>query len=131
MYPCNVGCAEPLKGKVSFTAQPQGPESVRVTNTSSGPIDLSEYEVESVAVLLRVRARDDPAAAARRSRSTSAGDPPTDTQFVKSWGFKKFLLADRKDVVTLRNPLGAPVVCAAWGGGAARRLALRRYPPPA
>ena len=41
---------------------------------------------------------------------------PDDTQFVKNWASSKFLLADKKDVVTLRNPLGAPVTCAAWGG---------------
>ena len=39
-----------------------------------------------------------------------------DTQFVKGWGFSQNLFADAKDVVTFRNPAGAPVVCAAWGG---------------
>jgi hypothetical protein len=35
---------------------------------------------------------------------------------VKNWGFSVGLLADRKDAVTLRNPLGAPVACHSWGG---------------
>ena len=34
---------------------------------------------------------------------------------VRRWGFKRPLLG-RRDVVTLRNARGAPVVCHAWGG---------------
>jgi hypothetical protein len=34
---------------------------------------------------------------------------------VKNWGMRP-LLADKKDIVTLRNVLGAPVACHAWGG---------------
>jgi hypothetical protein len=41
--------------------------------------------------------------------------PPLEL-LAKSWNFSRYLLADRKDVVTLRNPVGAPVACHAWGG---------------
>ena len=34
---------------------------------------------------------------------------------IESWGFSRPLLANRRDVVTLRNARGAPVVCHAWG----------------
>jgi endonuclease YncB( thermonuclease family) len=47
------------------------------------------------------------AAAPRRFRNVAR---------VKSWGFRRPLLANRRDAVTLRNPIGAPVVCHAWGG---------------
>ena len=47
VYPCSVGCSEPLAGKVGFSAQPKSPESVQISNASGGPIDLFEYEVES------------------------------------------------------------------------------------
>ena len=33
-----------------------------------------------------------------------------------NWGHTDPLFGDKSDVVTLRNPLGAPVVCDAWGG---------------
>lgn len=36
--------------------------------------------------------------------------------FVDVWGFKRPLLGNKQDVVTLRNPRGAPIGCHAWGG---------------
>ena len=116
MYPCRVACSEPLRGRVRIQARRRAPESIRVTNTSDAPIDLFEYEVESVpwfyefgtsallppgeSIVLNVR-----------------GNPGRDTRFEKNWGFDRYLLGDKKDVVTLRNPLGAPVTCHAWGRG--------------
>ena len=46
-YPCRLGCSEPLAGKVGLDAKYKAPESIQVPNASSGPIDLTEYEVES------------------------------------------------------------------------------------
>ena len=115
-YPCRIGCRDPLKGGVTIRARRKAPESIRVKNTSNAPVDLFEYEIESVpwfyefgasailppgeTMVLRVRQ-----------------DPSRDTRFEKGWGFDRYLLGDRSDVVTLRNPLGAPVTCHAWGRG--------------
>ena len=116
VYPCRIGCADPLKGRVSITARKQAPEAIRVANTSNGPIDLSEYEVESVPWFYEFD----------RGRILAPGesilifvgpDPRKDTQFIEGWGFDKYLLGDKKDVVTLRNRLGAPITCHAWGPG--------------
>lgn len=115
VYPCAVGCVEPLQGKVDFSAQPKNPESVRIANTSSGPIDLSEYEVESVPYFYEF-ARGTVLQPGEAITLFVARDPAADTQFVKGWGHARPLFGDQKDVVTLRNPLGAPVACAAWGG---------------
>ena len=115
VYPCTVGCVEPLKGKVNMSANRETPESITLQNTSSGPIDLTEYEVESSPYFYEFA----PGTSLPPGESmviVIAGNSADDTEFVKNWGFKKFLLADKKDVVTLRNPLGAPVTCAAWGG---------------
>ena len=115
VYPCRVGCSESLKGKVKLDAQRKAPESIRVTNTSSGPIDLSEYEIESAPYFYEFA----PGTILPEQESivvNVAGKRSNDTEFVKHWGFSKFLLADGKDAVTLRNPLGAPVKCATWGG---------------
>jgi endonuclease YncB( thermonuclease family) len=115
VYPCRVGCDEPLAGKVGFTAQPKTPESVQVSNISAGPIDLAEYEVESVPWFYEFR----PGTVLQPGQAITLfvqRDPAMDTQFVKGWGFSQSLFADGGDVVTLRNPLGGPVVCAAWGG---------------
>ena len=47
-YPCRVNCFEPAAGRVSIQATYRGTEFVTLTNTSSTPVDLSYYEVESV-----------------------------------------------------------------------------------
>ena len=46
MYPCRVGCSEPLARKVSVSARYQGLEHewVTIKNDSSAPIGLYEYE---------------------------------------------------------------------------------------
>lgn len=49
------------------------------------------------------------------ARAAAASDRGHLVAYVKSWGFRRPLLGNRRDAVTLRNPLGAPVVCDAWG----------------
>lgn len=114
-YPCRVNCSDPLDGKIEMKANMKAPEYIRLRNTSNGPLDLRDYEVESSpyfyefgadSVLLpRVEFR------LYIQKALLPGNP-----LFKSWNFGRYLLADRKDVVALRNPLGAPVACDAWGG---------------
>ena len=48
-YPCRFGnCRDGLAGKLDIRATPRGIEFITIRNTSNGPIDLAEYEVESV-----------------------------------------------------------------------------------
>lgn len=121
LYPCYVDCAEPLRGKVDLTANKTAPESVQIANSSAGPIDLSEYEVESAPYFYEF-SRDTVLQAGETITLVVEQDPSSDTQFVKGWGFNKALFSDQKDAVTLRNPLGAPVVCDAWGGARCPRV---------
>ena len=83
---------------------------MQIANTSGGPIDLSEYEVESAPYFYEF-SRGTVLQAGEALTLVVEQDPSMDTQFVKGWGFDQALFADSKDVVTLRNPLGAPVVC--------------------
>lgn len=57
VYPCRIGCSDPLAGKVSVTARYQGGiqpgtgqinEWVTIKNVSSTQVSLDEYELESV-----------------------------------------------------------------------------------
>lgn len=141
MYPCVAGdCSDPLAGKVQVTARYQGIEYewVYVKNTSAAPISLYQYELESVPWFYEfnrsdivqpgksivVFVDDQPRTVPLRNGAppiipARAGLPPfEDTQpgGFRNWGHKEALFGDGKDVVSLRNPAGNPVTCAAWGG---------------
>ena len=90
MYPCRVGCVGAARrARSSFDASAQGARSRSAsTNNSGGPYRPVGVRGGERALLLRVRARDDPAG--RRGRSCSVGRRGlrSDTEFVKNWGFK-------------------------------------------
>ena len=137
-YPCRTECPEPLAGKVSLEARYTGAtyEWTTVMNTSSETIWLNEYEMESVpwfyefgpadvlapgqALVLFNNRPPDLAPLTKASAGLVPAVPGRmpfkDVSFFRSWGHTKPLFGDRDDTVTLRNPLGAPVVCHAWGG---------------
>ena len=137
-YPCRVACSEPLAGKVSVQARYTGTtyEWTTVKNISSQFLSLNEYEMESVPafyefgpqdvlapgkslVLFNNRAPDlVPVTAARDGliAAVPGTGPFSDVSFFRSWGISRPMFGDKSDVVTLRNPLGAPVACHAWGG---------------
>ena len=115
-YPCRLKCAEPLEGRVAIEAHPHAPESIGVTNTSSGPIDLYQYEIESVPYFYEFG----PWAVLQPNESIQVvvkQSPALDTAFEKGWGLSDYILGDKSDVVSLRNPLGAPFACDSWGSG--------------
>lgn len=114
-YPCRTRCSEPLAGRVRIRAHYSAPEYIRVRNISDTPISLFEYEIERVpwfyefgreSVLLPQQELD---------LYVQRGKGPAGA-FRRSWGHPAPRLPDSGGVVTLRNPLGAPVVCDAWGG---------------
>jgi endonuclease YncB( thermonuclease family) len=114
-YPCRVNCGEPAAGRVSMQATYRGTEYVTLTNTSSSPLNLSFYEVESVPWFYEFGPFTILQPGQALVLYIQNGGPQGQAQ-VRNWGHKSGLLADKKDVVTLRNTLGAPVVCHAWGG---------------
>jgi endonuclease YncB( thermonuclease family) len=141
MYPCRAGnCADPLTGKVEVSARYQGVEYewVYVRNTSSEPISLFQYELESAPWFYEFGPEDvvQPGKSIvvwvdkpKPSVPLANGTPPValarpglppfaDTQSngFRSLNHSEALFGDGKDVVTLRNPAGTPVTCDAWGG---------------
>jgi endonuclease YncB( thermonuclease family) len=141
MYPCRVACSQPYAGELAVTARYQGVEHewVTITNRSSNPVSLYEYELESSPwfyefdksdVLLPGRSivvwinKPHPVPASNGGRSLLPPVPgliPFQTVQrggFRSWNHTDALLSDNKDVVALRNPLGIPVpgACDAWGG---------------
>lgn len=114
-YPCRTTCREPLAGKVRLETHYVAPEYVRIRNTSNTTINLFQYEIERApwfyefdrrSLLLPGQKLD---LYVQEAHGTSAA-------FARSWGQPQSHLPDQAGVVTLRNPLGAPVVCDAWGG---------------
>jgi endonuclease YncB( thermonuclease family) len=114
-YPCRTACVEPLAGKVAVEAAYKAPEAIRVRNVSTEIINLAEYEIESVPWFYEFGT--DAVLVPGQTFTLWVGNSfLPDTPFARSWGKSVYLLADKKDVVTLRNPRGAPVACDAWGG---------------
>ena len=114
-YPCRTACVEPLAGKVEVDAAYKAPESIRVRNVSTEIINLHEYEIESVPWFYEFGS--DALLAPGQTFTLWVGNSLLpDTVLAKSWGKSVYLLSDKKDVVTLRSPRGAPIACAAWGG---------------
>jgi hypothetical protein len=125
------GGKQPATGQIN--------EWMTIKNVSVAPISLNEYELESSPWFYEFDQRDviAPGKAivvfvdkpyARVPAAPGAGNvtvpalpgraPFQDVQLggFRAWNFDLPLLADGGDVVTLRNPGGAPVVCDSWGG---------------
>lgn len=124
-YPCVISCRDPAKNRVAIRAGYRGDEYIVVRNISQTPLDLTEYEIESVPYFYEFSFGTilDPGQALILYIGKG---PARRGVIVKNWGFKKGLLADRRDVVTLRNRLGAPVVCDAWGKEKGKKLECPR-----
>jgi hypothetical protein len=114
-YPCRVTCPEPLAGKIDVQGRPKGTESVVIKNISNETIRLWEYEIESRPWFYEFD-RDAVLEPNQEFVLWIGGVQGEAGPRNRGWNFSKTLLADKKDVVTLRNPLGAPVKCDAWGG---------------
>ena len=113
-------------------------EWIYIKNNSGAPVSLNQYELESTPWFYEFGPADviqpgkeivlwiaQPYATVPAGPGQVLKVPPipgvgqfADTQVggFRSWNFTEALLGDGKDVVTLRNPRGAPVACDAWGG---------------
>lgn len=115
-YPCELNCHEPLKNKLTIKAHARAPEYIRVINSSNDIVDLWQYEIESVPYFYEfsrgtvLLPHESMFVAVKR-------DPRRDKSLVRGWGLHEYILGDKSDVVSLRNPMGAPFACASWGHG--------------
>ena len=116
-YPCRTSCHEPLAGKVELETHYDAPEYVRVRNTSNRTISLFQYEIERAPWFYEFD-RNSFLLPGQRLDLYVQRKQGSGTAFTRSWGQPESSLADEAGAVTLRNPLGAPVVCDAWGGEA-------------
>lgn len=116
-------------------------EWVYIKNVSAAPVSLWQYDLESVPWFYEFGPADviQPGksivvfVSSRPNRVPPADGTPAPLwvpvvaglvpfQDTQPNGFRAWnnshapLLADNKDVVTVRNPAGAPVACASWGG---------------
>ena len=113
-YPCRIGCTDPASGRVSIRATYRGTEFITVRNTSARPLDLTGYEISNVPWFYELFPATVLAPGQQLVLFIERG-PALDGALVRNWGFRKGILADKADVVTLRNPVGAPVACHKWG----------------
>ena len=124
-YPCVISCRDPAKGRVAIRAGYKGNEYIVLRNISKTDLDLTEYEIESVPYFFEFSPGT--ILAPNQVLILYIGNGPNRRgAIVKNWGFKKGLLADRRDVVTLRNRMGAPVICHAWGKQEGKKLECPR-----
>jgi hypothetical protein len=113
-YPCRAACGDPARGNVRIHAKFRGEEVIGVRNTSSQVLNLAGYEIENTPWFYEFGPGVVLAPGQGLGLYIKSG-PALRGLMTLNWGFNKYLLADRKDVVTLRNPRGAPIVCHAWG----------------
>jgi endonuclease YncB( thermonuclease family) len=115
-YPCRMMCHDPAAGKVRIDAHPQAPESVTVTNKTGQSVDLSWYEIESVPYFYEFK-RGTVLGPKQSITVVVMQNPARDTALELGWGMKAYLFGDKSDVVSLRDPRGAPIACDSWGRG--------------
>lgn len=115
-YPCRFGnCRDNLARKVELRANARGTEFITIKNKTGQSLDLTEYEVETSPFFYEFGRgtviRPHGSLILYVGRAVGVRRPNT---VVRSWG-RFGLLGDGSDAVILRNPLGAPVDCHAWG----------------
>jgi endonuclease YncB( thermonuclease family) len=114
-YPCRAACTDPAAGRVTLAAHARGREWITVRNVSGTSLSLWEYELESRPLFYEF-GRGAVLAPGRAITVWVGRRAGLKSSLNTAWRSRRGLLADRRDVVTLRNRLGAPIACHAWGG---------------
>jgi endonuclease YncB( thermonuclease family) len=127
IYPCLVACSDPLAGNVGLAVQPRRDESISITNTSGGPVDLGGHLVK-----LHLSGKPDPfvfgypfragtvLAPGETLRIDPGGSPSDDTRLERHLGRGPYVLADGKGVVSLRTTDDLVTACESWGAASCR-----------
>jgi endonuclease YncB( thermonuclease family) len=122
IYPCLVACSDPLAGKVALDVQPRGRESIRIANTSGGPVDLGGHVLK-----LHNAGKADQfvfgypfkAGTVLQAGETleidPGGDPSEDTRLRRGLDRGSYVLADGKGVISLRTTDDLVTTCSSWG----------------
>jgi endonuclease YncB( thermonuclease family) len=117
IYPCRVGCANPLAGRVRMSAQPGGTrESARISNISGAAFDLDGY----VLALPFHQYEFGPGSTVGPGETMVVdvqGNPRNDTRLHRYYGYGRPMLADSGERVRLQTYNDIVVACTAWGSG--------------
>jgi hypothetical protein len=127
IYPCVIACSDPAEGRVAVDVHPSNPESVDVTNTGAGDLDLFGYLLK----LHNPGAADQFIASYQFPRGTTLGAGETlrldltgsrssDTRLHRHWPIGPNVLRDGQGAMSLRTFTDVVVTCAAWGSGTCR-----------
>jgi hypothetical protein len=126
-YPCLVACNDPLAGRVRLQVQPSRNESISITNTSGGPVDLGGHLIK-----LHNAGKPDQFVFGYPFRFGTVlqpgetlwldpgGSPDDDTRLERHAGRGPYVLADGKGVVSLRTTDDLVTACEAWGAASCR-----------
>jgi endonuclease YncB( thermonuclease family) len=111
LYPCPT-CGDPAAGKVRVSVEPAGRESITVTNTSGGPVDLSDH-------VLKLRNHGTPGQYVFGSvfRHGTVLAPGGSVSVDPARVGTGYALANGGGVVELRTLTDRETACADWGFG--------------
>jgi len=122
IYPCAVGCGDPLAGAVRLAVHPTAPESIDISNVSGAPVSLDRH-----LVVLHTRSGasilSDPLGPSavllpgQTLELLTVGSAAQDAPLVRHIAGNGALLADTGNAVSLRTYADAVVACTAWGIG--------------
>jgi hypothetical protein len=125
IYGCVLSCSDPAQGRAQVSAHPSSPESVSVTNTGSGQLNLFGYLLKLhnpagnrdsfiASYQFGEDALLDPGETLRVSLTGSRG---SGTRLARHWGLPDNVLRDREGAASLRTFDDIVVDCDAWGSG--------------
>jgi endonuclease YncB( thermonuclease family) len=122
IYPCAVACTDALAGRVQLVVHPTMPESIDITNVSSGDVDLDRHVValhtrSGASILSYPFLAPTVLMPGQTLQLLTAGAPPDDQPLVRHIPGNGALLADSGNAVSLETYDDALVTCAAWGIG--------------
>lgn len=110
MYPCLMGCHDPLKGPLGLRVKPRGKkEAVTLINSGAADIDLGDHVLK-----LRLRGRVEKYVFGRTFPHGSVLAPG------QSYTYRpkgKYLFSDRGGVIEVRSDDNILTACASWGYG--------------
>jgi hypothetical protein len=121
-YPCVLACTDPAQGRVRVVVHPNNPESVSVTNTGAGPLDLFGYLLKihnpGVEDSFIASYQFGPAVVLDAGETVKVdleGQRADDTRLTKHWDLGSNVLRDGEGAVSLRTFTDIVIKCENWG----------------
>jgi endonuclease YncB( thermonuclease family) len=116
LYPCRIGCSDPLTSQLDLDVSPRREEFVTVRNLSSVPVDLEGYRLQTPHHGYAFPPSS-PIPPGEAMRVEIQGDPAEDSPLVKHWGFESNILRDNGDRMEIVTYDDIRIACTSWGSG--------------